>query len=248
MTKRGSHRTDCGSDGPLRLPTAHLRRHHIVMRIGKPKQLRRHLPIQRKRRPVAGSRTKRILVGDIICGEHKLHIVGQWLSICPKPQTERRRHRYLKMRISRHKLILMLLWKGLQPPEKPLHCLRDSLQLIAEKQLQVYEHLIIARTPRMYLLSDIPKTRSQQELHLRMHILHSLLNDELAALYRVGDILQSRKQHVKLLLREKTYLLEHLYVGHWALHVITRKAKVEFPVTTHRERLYKLVRLKAFVP
>ena len=59
------------------------------------------------------------------------------------------------MGISRHKLILMLLRKALKALKKTLYRLCDPAKLVAEKQFEIYQHLIIARATGVYFLPHI---------------------------------------------------------------------------------------------
>ena len=71
-----------------------------------------------------------------------------------------------------------------------------------------------------------------------MHVLDAVLDAELAAFDGIGDILQRRKQLVKLLAGQKPDRLEHTYVGHRSLDIVARKTHVELAVLTDGEILY----------
>ena len=100
----------------------------------------------------------------------------------------------------------------------------------------------------MDFLSDVAEFGCEKELHLGMHVLHTLFNHELAALYRVGDLLKGGEEKVEFLLREEADLLKHLDVGHGALHVVAREAEVKLAVAAYCEVFYELVGLVALVP
>ena len=58
-----------------------------------------------------------------------------------------------------------------------LGCQFSSLRM---KKFQVYEHLVVARASGMDLFAGIAESRREHELHLRVYILHSRLDDEFA--------------------------------------------------------------------
>ena len=65
---------------------------------------------------------------------------------------------------------------------------------MARKELQVYQHLVVARTARMNLLAHVAQLAGEHQLHLRVNILDALLNDELATLADLIDVFQFLQQ------------------------------------------------------
>ena len=136
------------------------------MGTGKAEQLGSHLAVQREGASGTCGRAQRVLVGYLIGGEDKLHVVGQRLGIGAEPEPERRGHGHLQMRIGRHQFVAVLLRQRLQAVEQLAHGLRQMLQLIAEEELQVDEHLVVARPAGMYFFAHIAQPGREHELNL----------------------------------------------------------------------------------
>ncbi len=112
---KGKFRNGCSHSGhsigncTLHFSTPHLRIYHIVIHRRKTKQIGCHLTIQRKRRTITCSRAQWITIGDIPGRKKHLQIVGQTFGISSEPQTKRRRHSHLQMRVSRQKHIFVTI-------------------------------------------------------------------------------------------------------------------------------------------
>ena len=93
------------------------------------------------------------------------------------------------MGVARHQHLLILLALLDEFVEKHLHALCHLHQLMTGEKFQVYKHLVVARTARMNLLTHIAQLARQHKFNLRVDVLDTLLNHELASLANLIDIL-----------------------------------------------------------
>ena len=82
--------------------TSHLGIHHIIHRRAEAQQAGGHGAVERKRRAVAGSRTQRIAVINVVGSQQQAQVVGKALGVGSKPQPERRWHSHLQVGVARH--------------------------------------------------------------------------------------------------------------------------------------------------
>ena len=195
------HLGDGASDGgdgeahvALHLATTHLGIDHVVVHRVEAQQFGGHRAIEWERRAVASRRAERITVGHLIGGLQEKHVIRQTLGIGPKPQSETRRHGYLQVCIARHQHVFILVALLDEFVEEDFHLVGDILEFVTGKEFEVYEHLIVARTARVDLLAHVAEFAGEQHLHLRVDILHIVLNHELATLRQLVDVLQLRHQ------------------------------------------------------
>ena len=153
-------------DVALHLATPHLGIDHIIIERLKAQQAGGHRAVKRERRTVAGGRTQRIAVALAESGMQEHHVVHQALGIGPEPQAERRRHGYLQVGVSRHEHVLIGLALRLQRVEELFHQAHDAFQAVAREQLQVEQHLVVARASAMDFLAHIAQAACQHKLHL----------------------------------------------------------------------------------
>ena len=177
-----------------------------------------------------------------------MHVVGQRLGIGTKPQAEAAGHGHLQMGIARHQRVLVLLAERLQAVEEQLHLVGQLTHLVAIEQLQVYQHLVVARAPRVYLLTHSPESLRQQVFHLRVHVLYALLYREVASLYVSGYALQFCRQHRQLVGSEQPYTFQHRDVSQRSLYVVASQLQVQFAIVAYGEILYQLVYIVTLIP
>ena len=119
---------------------------------------------------------------------------------------------------------------------------------MACEEFEVYQHLVVARTARVYLLTHVAEALRKHQLHLRVNVFHTLFYDEIAVLCHAIDAAQLAEQLVQLVALEQTDGLEHGDVCHGAKHIVLGKIEVELAVTTHGEALYLFVHFKILFP
>ena len=90
----------------------------------------------------------------------------------------------------------------------------------------------------MYFLAHVAQFARQHQLHLRVNILHPVLNHKLTLLRLVINRAQFLQKHVEFLRREKSDGLEHGDVCHTAQHIILGKIEVHLAVSADGELLY----------
>ena len=152
------------------------------------------------------------------------------------------------MRIAWHEYPLILLTFRLQFVEEDFHAVGNLHQLMACKQFQVDQYLVVTGASRVNLFSYIPQFAGEHQLHLRVDILHSLLDAELPLLaYRI-DILQLRQQLLQLVSLQQPDSLQHGDMSHRAQYVIRSQVEVHLPVTSHGEALDLRIHLKILLP
>ena len=152
------------------------------------------------------------------------------------------------MRVAGHQHILVLLAEGLKTVEKALYGLGYGAQLVAHKQFEVDEYLVVARAAGVDFLAEVAETLGKKKFHLGVYVLDIVLDAELSGFDGVQYLLQPGKELVELVLFQKPDGLEHLDVGHGALHVVSGEAQVEVAVVAYGEFFNQSVRLEAFVP
>ena len=150
----------------LHLATPHLGIHYVVVEGIKSQKTGSHRTVQRERGTVSRSRTQRIAVAHLESCLKEHHIVHQALGVCPKPKSERRRHGYLQVCITRHQYILVAFALHNQHMEQLFHSLRHFLYLCTGKELQIEQHLVVARTSAVYFLTYITQVARQHKFHL----------------------------------------------------------------------------------
>ena len=92
------------------------------------------------------------------------------------------------MCIARHKDVLIFLALGDKFVKERLGLLYYVAQSRSGEELQIDEHLVISGASGVDFLSHIAELARQHELHLRVDILHSVLNDEVATVAYLIDI------------------------------------------------------------
>ena len=118
----------------------------------------------------------------------------------------------------------MLLAERYEAVEELLGVACNIAQLVAHKELQINQHLVVARASRVNLLAHVAELACEHKLHLRVYIFDTLLNDEVALLGLRQQLGKSGEQLLQLALLEKPYSFEHLYMSHRSLDVVLRKS------------------------
>ena len=176
------------------------------------------------------------------------HVIHQALGVGTKPEAKRRRHGNLQVGVARHEHTFVALALLNQCLEELLHSLGDGLNLGPGEELQVNEDLVVARTSAMDLLAHIAQPAGQHQLHLRVYILHTLLNDKLSALSLRIDILQLSQELLQFIGCEQTNGLQHRDMGHRAQYIVFGQVEVHLPVTSYGKAFDILVDLYRFFP
>ena len=152
------------------------------------------------------------------------------------------------MGVAWHEDILVFLAQRLETVEEPGDGVGYVAKLVAHEELEVDEHLVVARAPGVDFLSDVAEAGCQHELHLRVDILDAGFDCELASLDDSGNLAEGFQQHFEFLGAQQADAFEHPDVGHRALDVVAGETQVKLAVAADGELLYHFVRLKAFAP
>ena len=115
--------------------------------------------------------------------------------------------------------------------------------LLAGEELEVEQHLVVARAAAVYLLAHVAQLAGEHELYLRMDVLDAVFDDELAPFGQGVDLLQLGQELLQLGGGEQADALEHGDVGHGAQYVVLGQVEVHFAVAPHGEALDILVYL-----
>ena len=142
----------------------------------------------------------------------------------------------------------MLFAQSLKPPEQREHFVAHRLQLVPEQQLYVHQDLVVAGTAGMDLLADVPEPAGEQDLHLRVDVLHVVFQAEGPGCDFCRDIVESLVQDRVLVFAQQSYGCEHPDVGLRAHHVVLCEPLVEDAVVADSEFLHHLFGLGAFIP
>ena len=98
------------------------------------------------------------------------------------------------MGVAGHEDVFILLALGDKFVEETLYLVGDVLELMTGEEFEIYQHLVVAGTSAVDLLTHVAQFAGEQHLYLRVHILHIVLDDKLALLARMIDILQFGKE------------------------------------------------------
>ena len=190
LGQRAGNRCHCEGRVALGLAAPHLRVHHVVVHGVEAQQLCRHSAVERERRAVACRAAQGVAVGHAPCSLEEEHVVGEALGVGAEPQAERARHRHLEVGVARHQHAFVLLAFLYQFVEQRLYEPCYLLYLVADEEFKVYQHLVVARAPAVYLLAHVAQAARKHKLHLRVYVLHAVLDCELSALACGVDTLQ----------------------------------------------------------
>ena len=142
----------------------------------------------------------------------------------------------------------MLLAEGLERAEDGQHLVAQRAELVAQEELEVHEHLVVAGTAGVDLLADLAQLAGEQEFDLGVDVLDVGLEREVAGLDALRDAGQGGVQHGQLVRRQQADAFQHLDVRPGALHVVARQPEVQHAVVADREAVDGLGRRSAFIP
>ena len=237
-----------GSDGTLGAAPLHLCGDAVVDGGVEAQKISRHLPVQGEGIAVARRRAERIAVDDPVGSAEGVHVVHQRLGIGAEPEAEGRRHGHLRVRVAGQQRLLVLFTQHLEIAEQGEHLAADRLQLVPQEELQVHEHLVVARASGVDLLAHFTQLAGEQQLHLRMDVLDVVFQGEIPGCDALGDASEGGVQRGVFLRAEQPDLLKHLDVRAGALHVVACQPEVEHPVVADRETIDGLCRRSSFIP
>ena len=106
-------------------------------------------------------------------------------------------------------------------------------ELGTSEQFQVYQHLVVARTSAMNLLTHITQLASQHQLHLRMYIFYAIFYNKFTLFGRNINILHLGQQSLQLPGSQQTDTLQHRDMGHRTQDIMFRQIKVHLTVTSY---------------
>ncbi len=132
--------------------------------------------------------------------------------------------------------------------EETAHGLHGALQPFAGEELEIQQHLVVARTAAMYLLAHIAQAAGEEEFHLRMHVLHVILYNKCTFLGFAVDALQLGQQRRQFVLPQQPHRGQHGDVSHGAEHIVLGEMQVHLAVKPHGEPLDALIDLRVFFP
>ena len=94
------------------------------------------------------------------------------------------------MGIARHQHVAILVALLHQLVEEAVGKLHHVHQLVAGEELEVYQHLVVARAARVYLLAHVAELAGEHQLHLRVYVFHAVFDDKPALVGHVVDVLE----------------------------------------------------------
>lgn len=230
-------------DVALHLAAAHLGVDDVIVHGVEAQQAGGHRAVEGEGRAVAGGGAEGIAVAHAEGGLQEHHVVHEALGIGAEPQAEGRGHGNLQMGVAGHEDALVAFALADEHVEELLDGLGDVLDLLAGEELEIEQHLVVARAAAVYLLAHVAQLAGEHELYLRMDVLDAVFDDELAPLGQGVDLLQLGQELLQLGGGEQADTLEHGDVGHGAQHVVLSQVEVHFAVAPHGEALDILVYL-----
>ena len=106
------------------------------------------------------------------------------------------------MCISRHKHLFIAVALLDKLIEKSFRECCDVTDLVANKKLEVEQHLVVSRASAVDFLTRVAQSACEHQFHLGMDILHPLLNLELSFLNLLIDGFEFFDQLPELIFRE----------------------------------------------
>ena len=152
------------------------------------------------------------------------------------------------MRIAGHQYLAIALAQLLQTVEERAHAVRRLPQLVAQKEFQIDQHLIVARTAGVNLLAHLAQPPREQQLDLRVHVLRPLLDLEASGLDLAADLRQPRQQDLQFVGRQQSDMLQHPNMRHRSFDVVLRQPHIQLPVVAHGKPFDHLVGFEPFIP
>ena len=124
---------------------------------------------------------------------------------------------------------------GLQRVEEGAHSESHLAELAAREELEVEQHLVVARAAAVYFLAHGAEPAGEHELHLRVHVLDAVLYDKAAVGGLAVNVAQLVQEHGQFVVGYEADAVEHGHVGHGAEHIVRREQEVELAVVAHGE-------------
>ena len=152
------------------------------------------------------------------------------------------------MGVARHQHLLVAFAELLEPVEERLHVVGRLPQLVAQEELQVDQHLIVARAARVDLLAHVAQSAGEQQLDLRVDVLGVRLDFESAGRDLAGDRLQSGRQRRQFVAGQQPDLLEHGDVRQRSFDIVAGQPQVQFAVAAHGVGLDRTVGFETLIP
>ena len=245
----------CSGDGSereghvaLHFASSHLCVDHVVVHGVEAQQVGCQLSVERKAGAIASCRSERVAVGHTPCGLEEEHVVAQTLGVRTEPESEAGRHGHLQVCVSGHEHVLVLFALGEQFVEEQQHAVGHLAQFVAREELQVHQHLIVARASRVYLLAHVAQSACEHQLHLRVNVLYAVFDDERSLRALRVDVAQFGEQERQLLSVYESDAFEHGDVGHATEHVVGCQEEVHLAVSSHGEALNLRIHLEILFP
>ena len=152
------------------------------------------------------------------------------------------------MGISGHKHIFILLCLLHKRIKQRLYALMQVDKRATREELQIDHHLIVTRTARVDSLACIATHLGEQELHLRVNVLNTLLDSEIASQNLLIYLLQTLGQRIAILIGDQPDRVEHLHMSHITQHVGLGQVEVQLAVATYGKLLDKRIGRVSFIP
>ncbi len=137
---------------------------------------------------------------------------------------------------------------GLQCGEEGAHGLRHLAELVAREELEVDEHLVVARAAAVDFLAHGAEPARKHEFDLRVHVFDAVFYDE-ASLKGFGvDAAQFAQEHGQFVVGNEADAVEHGDVGHGAEYVVGGEQEVELAVVAYCEAIYLVGHAHGLLP
>ena len=136
----------------------------------------------------------------------------------------------------------------LQPVEEGLRIVCNLPQLVAQKEFQIDQHLIVPRAARVDLFSGVAQPAGKHQLDLRVDILRVGFDFEASGLDLGGNLLQSGRQRTELLGGQQADFFEHGDMGQRPLDVVAGELQVQIAVVADGILFDHLVGFETLVP
>ena len=118
------------------------------------------------------------------------------------------------MCVAGHEHVLVAFRLGDEFVEEAFHQGGNLPDLVADEEFEIHQHLVVAAAPGVDFLAYVAKLACEQHFHLRMHVLHTLLNHKLALFSLAVDGFQLLEEELQLVGREQVDGLQHGDVRH----------------------------------
>ena len=154
----------------------------------------------------------------------------------------------MQVGVAGHEDVAVTLALLLQGAEQAAHGLGHAAQAVAGEELEVEQHLVVARTAGMDFLPHVAEAAGEHQLYLGMDIFYAVFDDEIPFLGLPVDVLEFAQQLRQFVVGNEADAVEHGDVCHGTHDIVGRKIEVKLTVVAHGKTVYLIGHLYRLFP